>query len=86
MHALVPLSEVHVERVVTARLAVGPLPPLIEGCYEASARLSYHVVNCETHTNAQRQYCGLVTLIREFLLIVNTDCHYYTPSLTLQIR
>lgn len=31
LDALVPLSDVHMQRIVTAGLAVSPLPPLIKG-------------------------------------------------------
>lgn len=39
LDALVPLGDVDVQRVVAARLTVGPFPPLLEGRQEADSRL-----------------------------------------------
>lgn len=45
LDAFVPLSDVDVERVIAARLAVGPLAPLIKCRHQASTGLRNHVVN-----------------------------------------
>lgn len=45
LDTLVPLGDVHVQRVITAGLAVGPLPPLIEGRQQAGPRLRNDMVN-----------------------------------------
>ena len=45
LDALVPFSDVHVQRVVTAGLAVSPFPPLVKGGQQACPRLRNHVVN-----------------------------------------
>lgn len=53
LDAFVPLGDVDMQRVVAARLAVGPFTPLLEGCDEADARLGNHVVNYrDTHTRS----------------------------------
>lgn len=52
--AFVPLGDVHVERVVAAGLAVGPLPPLPEGANQGGAGLRHHVVDCNS-TNSTGQ-------------------------------
>ncbi len=51
--AFVPLGDVHMQRIVTAGLAVSPLSPLFESCYQAGAGLRHHVVDYETQTNKQ---------------------------------
>lgn len=48
LSAFVPLGDVHMQGVVTAGLAVSPLPPLFEGCDQAGAGLRHHVVDCKT--------------------------------------
>ena len=45
LDALVPFSDVHMQRVVTAGLAVSPFPPLVKGGQQACPRLRNHVVN-----------------------------------------
>ena len=45
LDALVPLGDIHVQRVVAAGLAVGPFPPLVEGSQQAGPRLGNHMVN-----------------------------------------
>lgn len=45
LDALVPLGDVHMQRVVAAGLAIGPLPPLLEGWDEADAGFRHHMVN-----------------------------------------
>ena len=39
LYAVVPVGDVHMERVVAAGLLVGPLPPLVIGLHQAAARL-----------------------------------------------
>lgn len=46
LHAIVPVGDVHVQRVVATSLAVRPVPPLLEGCHHTGTRLGHHVVNC----------------------------------------
>lgn len=45
LDALMPLGDVHMQRVVTAGLAVGPFPPLVKGGQQACPRLRNHMVN-----------------------------------------
>lgn len=49
LDALVPLGDVHVQRVVAAGFAVSPPAPLLEGGEEADARFGDHVVDWKTH-------------------------------------
>lgn len=49
LSAFVPLSDVHMQRVVAAGLAISPLPPLFESCNQADTRLRHHVVDCNTN-------------------------------------
>lgn len=39
LYAVVPVGDVHVERVVAAGLLIGPLPPLVVGLHQAAAGL-----------------------------------------------
>lgn len=51
--ATVPLSDVHMQGIVTAGPAVSPLSPLLESRHQAHARLGHSVVNCRMCTNTQ---------------------------------
>lgn len=51
--AFVPLGDVHVQGVVAARLAVGPLSPLLESGHQTGPGLWHHMVDCETQTTGQ---------------------------------
>lgn len=63
---LVPLSDVDVQRVVAAGLAVGPFTPLLKGREEADARFRYDMVNWMHKETPVRQplmqSLGLVTV------------------------
>lgn len=54
LSASVPLGDVHVQRVVTAGPAIGPLPPLSEGAQQAGARLRHHMVHCKSTGSSGR--------------------------------
>lgn len=43
--SFVPLGDVHVQGVVAARLAVGPLSPLLESSHQTGPGLWQHMVN-----------------------------------------
>lgn len=45
LSAFVPVSDIHMQRIITAGLAIGPLPPLFESCNQTDARLRHHMVN-----------------------------------------
>lgn len=45
LDAVTPVGDVHVQGVVTAALAIRPLPPLLIGLRQAGLRLRHHVVN-----------------------------------------
>lgn len=45
LDALMPLGDVHMQRVVTAGFAVGPFPPLVEGGQQARPGLRHDMVN-----------------------------------------
>lgn len=57
LSAFVPLSDVHMKRVVTAGLAISPLPPLFESSNQADARLRHCMVNYTTQTNRLDLMC-----------------------------
>lgn len=52
LSAFVPLGDVHVQRVVTARLAVSPLSPLFESTNQVGAGLWHNMVNCKNTNNS----------------------------------
>lgn len=54
--AFVPLSDVHVQRIVAAGLAISPLSPLFESSNQADARLRHHVVDYKTQTGHLQCY------------------------------
>lgn len=51
LSACVPAGDVHMQGVVAAGLAIGPLPPLFESCNQADSRLRHHMVDYKTQTN-----------------------------------
>ena len=57
LSAFAPVSDVHMQRVVTAGLAVSPLPPLLEGSNQTDARLRQHMVDYTTKTNRLDLMC-----------------------------
>lgn len=78
--AFVPLGDVHVKGVVTAGLAVSPLPPLFEGCNQAGARLWHHVVDCKTHKQTGWISCAHGACIIKWHAWQRAHLHCYDPG------
>lgn len=57
LNTLVPFGDVHMKRIVTARFAVRPFPPLIEGRHQTRPGFRNHMINCshtQTHTGVRQ--------------------------------
>lgn len=46
LYAVVPVGDVHVERVVAASFLISPLPPLLKGLHQTATRLRDDMVHC----------------------------------------
>lgn len=46
LYAVVPVGDVHMERVVAASLLISPLPPLVKRFQQTASRLRDHMVHC----------------------------------------
>lgn len=79
--AVVPVGDIHVERVVTAHLLVSPLPPLVKGLHQTGTRLWDHMVHCRRQNGMSGGWrvfsvmsgflCWLLCLLRVLFVLRN---------------